>query len=716
MKEEFADLINDFKEENGELLNSMEEALLEIQEKGMSDENISAVFRAAHTIKGSCGMFELDYLVKFTHVAENLLDEIRKKRIVMSEPILNLYFEVKDQLEALITWALANEAPPSGDLEQNSKYIMEQLNNFLNGGGASQTPPKDSAPKESAPQAPEATPVQEVHAQEVVPSEPASTAPTEAVAGSNEYKISIKFFGNAIASGIDPMEFIKTLKLMGTVSNMRTDLSEVPDIMSFATNDAHLKFSLGYQTNKSSDEIRKIFEFAKDFCAIEIEEVCVQPATVAPQVVEVVATAPIKEDETQPVVQAQAAPVATPKPSTEKPNMEKPQEAKTAASLRVEAHKIDTLINLIGEMVIANSNVVQQIATRGDKELMESVSVVSRMLEEIREASMQTRMVPIGETFSRFKRIVRDLSKDLNKDIELDIIGCYTELDKTVREKIYDPLIHLVRNSLDHGIEMPDVRRANGKSATGKLVLKAFHEAGSIAIQIVDDGKGLDPAVLRAKAVEKGLLEADNTLSDKEAFNLIMMAGFSTAEKVSNISGRGVGMDVVRRNIEELRGTIELDSEVGKGTKITIRLPLTLAIIDGFLTRVGDTFYVVPLDMIVECIELTRKQVDEMRANNYINLRGSILPLLDLREFFETKRVHSKRENIVIVRFGEQTVGIIVNELHGEFQTVIKPIGAVFKNVKGIGGATILGSGEVAMILDIPMLLQSVNKLNMETE
>jgi two-component system chemotaxis sensor kinase CheA len=259
---------------------------------------------------------------------------------------------------------------------------------------------------------------------------------------------------------------------------------------------------------------------------------------------------------------------------------------------------------------------------------------------------------------------------------------------------------------------MPDVRAQKGKNTTGHLLLKAFHDAGNIAIQIVDDGKGLDAGVLRAKAIEKQLIDPDVELTNKEAFNLIMMPGFSTAEVVSNISGRGVGMDVVRRNIEELRGSVDLDSVIDKGTTITIRLPLTLAIIDGFLTKVGDTFYVIPLDMIVECIELTSKQVEEMRKNNYINLRGSILPVIDLREYFEIKKVHSKRENIVIVRYAEQTVGIIVNDLHGEYQTVIKPLGIVFRNVKGIGGATILGSGEVAMILDVPMLLQCINKFD----
>jgi two-component system chemotaxis sensor kinase CheA len=763
MKPEFADLVDDFNEESSELLDAMEESLLDIQENGMSDDTISAVFRAAHTIKGAGGLFELEYLVKFTHIAENLLDEIRNHKIPMSEPIVNLYFEVKDQMQALVDWAVAEEEDPSGDLADTSAYLMEQLNFYLNGGDPDSEPGGAPAAPTPTPEAtPESAPEPVAEPQIVVESEPEPT-PAPVVAPeptpvaqepvvaqgtqtSHEYGVVLKFVNHSQSHGIDPLEFIKTLKNMGEIHDLKTDASEIPDLLNYSTEDTYLKFEFHYISDRSQDQIRGVFDVAKEYVEVTIDALgdtevtpTIQPPTVEisigepkvnasakPEPTPAPAAAPAVENESVPAPEEAPAPAPVeepkvvytppakeaPKKPTPKPAAkEKEQHVKTSATLRVEAYKIDTLINLIGEMVIANSNVVQKISDNGDKELMEAVSVVTRMLEELREASMQTRMVPIGETFSRFKRIVRDLSKELGKDIDLDIIGGDTELDKTVTEKISDPLIHLVRNSLDHGIEMPDVREGLGKEKKGNLTLKAFHESGSIAIQIIDDGKGLDPEVLKAKAIEKGVLEPDTTISDKEALNLIMAAGFSTAEKVSNISGRGVGMDVVRRNIEELRGSIELDSSVGVGTTITIRLPLTLAIIDGFLVKVGGTHFVVPLEMIVECIELTQRQIEEMRENNYINLRGSLLPLVDLREYFETEHTESKRENIVIVRFGQKSVGLIVNELHGEFQTVIKPMGAVFKNVQGVGGATILGSGEVAMILDIPILLQSINKI-----
>jgi two-component system chemotaxis sensor kinase CheA len=268
-----------------------------------------------------------------------------------------------------------------------------------------------------------------------------------------------------------------------------------------------------------------------------------------------------------------------------------------------------------------------------------------------------------------------------------------------------------VRNSVDHGIETKEVRLSKDKPSAGNITLKAFHEAGFIAIQIIDDGKGLDPDFLRKKAIEKGIITADDVLSEKECFELILAAGFSTAEKITSISGRGVGMDVVRRNIEDLKGTISIDSELDKGTTITVKLPLTLAIIDGFLTKVGEKSYIIPLNMIVECIQLTDDYKEQLKENDYINLRGGILSLLDLRDFFNIPKIGSKRENIVIVKFDGKSIGLIVDELKGEFQTVIKPLGKIFQNIKGLGGSTILGGGEVGMILDIPLLIKSVTEV-----
>jgi two-component system chemotaxis sensor kinase CheA len=335
-------------------------------------------------------------------------------------------------------------------------------------------------------------------------------------------------------------------------------------------------------------------------------------------------------------------------------------------------------------------------------ELVEASATHSRMVEEVRDAALSMRMVQIGATFTRFQRVVHDVSKDLGKDIRLEIHGAETELDKTVVEKIGDPLTHLVRNSMDHGIEPADVRLARGKPAHGTLKLNAYHDSGSIVIEVSDDGGGLNRDKILAKAIERGLVKADQAITDKEIYNLIFEAGFSTADAVSNLSGRGVGMDVVRRNIQALRGTVDIESEVGKGSTMRIRLPLTLAIIDGFLVGVGGSAYVVPLDMVIECIELPEQQGD----NNYLNLRGEVLPYLRLREQFEVEGEAGRRENVVVVQYAGHKAGLVVDTLLGEYQTVIKPLGKVFGAARGFGGFTIMGSGEVALILDVPRLMQ----------
>jgi two-component system chemotaxis sensor kinase CheA len=328
------------------------------------------------------------------------------------------------------------------------------------------------------------------------------------------------------------------------------------------------------------------------------------------------------------------------------------------------------------------------------------------------------RMVQIGETFNRFKRVVREVSKDLGKQIDLNISGADTELDKTLVEKISDPLMHLVRNSMDHGIESTEERIEAGKPENGTVNLSAFHESGNVVIEISDDGRGLSREKIFNKALEKGLIHEGQSLTNGEVYRLIFEPGFSTADSVTNLSGRGVGMDVVRRNIEALRGQVELESEPGKGTKMSIKLPLTLAIIDGFQVRVGDTQYIVPLDMVEECIELNEETSSTSNGGeNYINLRDEILPFVYLNEYFGTdKDEHGvNRDNVVVVQFGGKKAGFVVDELLGEHQTVIKPLGKIFQNLQGISGATILGSGEVAMIIDIPELIQRFEKVGIET-
>jgi two-component system chemotaxis sensor kinase CheA len=327
--------------------------------------------------------------------------------------------------------------------------------------------------------------------------------------------------------------------------------------------------------------------------------------------------------------------------------------------------------------------------------------VLLRLVEDIRDSALQLRMVQIGETFNRFNRVVRDSSREMGKAIELVITGAETELDKSVVEKLGDPLMHLVRNAIDHGIESAALRAARGKPENGTVQLNAYHDSGNIIIEVIDDGGGLPREKIRQKAIDKGLIDGAATLSEHEVINLIFEAGFSTADRVTNISGRGVGMDVVRRNIQSLRGSVEVATVDGEGSTFTIRLPLTLAIIDGFLTGVGKASYVVPLDSVVECIELA----DVPENRNYLNLRGEVLPFVRLRELFGIHGAAPSRQNVVIVQYAGEKAGLVVDALLGEFQTVIKPLGVLFKNIRGIGGSTILGTGDVALILDVPALV-----------
>jgi len=391
----------------------------------------------------------------------------------------------------------------------------------------------------------------------------------------------------------------------------------------------------------------------------------------------------------------------------------KGRENRSAATrfIRVDAEKLEDLINQVGELVIAGASATLLSQRNGDTALIEAMAQVGRHVEEIRDRALSLRMVEIGESFNRFPRVVRDVSRELGKDIELVITGAETELDKTVVEKIGDPLMHLVRNSMDHGIESIEERLARGKPAQGRLSLHAYHESGSIVIEVADDGGGLKRDKILAKAMDRGLVAPGQSLTDRDVFNLIFEPGFSTAEQVTNLSGRGVGMDVVRRNISALRGSIDIESQEGVGTTMRIRLPLTLAIIDGFLIQVADSAFVLPLDLVQECMELPDGERLQSRgqSSHYLDLRGEALPCLRLRSLLNLEGESSQRENVVIVQYGNRRAGLVVDRLLGEFQTVIKPLGQIFRHLRGFSGSTILGTGEVALILDVPTLVHDAS-------
>jgi len=703
-----------FAEDTEEQLQFMENALLDATESGVDDEKIGAIFRAMHTIKGTAGMFGFDDVVSFTHVAENLLDEVRKGNAELTPDMLALMLKSKDHVDALAQLSI-NEEDITSEITEAGEALLVQLREMMP--GAEPTMEEKIEANQAKMQEAETSKAQ---------LEETSSMPE--VEGEAVWHISLRLKEDFFTTGMSVLSIFNFFQDMGEVLMNVPVLSHVPTLKELNAQKSYMGFEILFQTESSKEDIEEIFEFVEDDIELSVfqqadtaslaklieirgeaslqsllvEEGVYEEEAFSVQVVETVPSDPVVAAvQPEPVKVVPAKPVA----KKEVKEAEKKPAAKKSSSLRVDSSKIDVLINQMSEMVIANARIVEISETSDNMELEESANLLNELLEQVRDGIMDIRMMQVGDSFAKFRRIVNDTAKKIGKDIDFVISGGETELDKTVIEKISDPLVHMLRNSVDHGVETPEQRLAAGKTGKGRVDLRAYPDAGTIIIEIEDNGNGINKEKVLEKAISAGIVPANHNLSDKEIYELIFAAGLSTADTVSDISGRGVGMDVVKRNIEDLRGTLDIDSTPGKGSKITIRLPLTLAIIDGFLIQVGETKYVVPLDMIQECIELDDEVKDNMNGNQFINLRGEILPLLDVREYFNEEPSSVKRENVVIVKYADQSVGLKVDELYGEHQTVIKPLGETFHQVPGISGGSILGSGEVSLIVDVPSLI-----------
>jgi two-component system chemotaxis sensor kinase CheA len=670
--------------ESRELLESMEDALLRIEQSPDDADTINAIFRAAHTIKGSAGLFGLDDIVAFTHVAESVLDKVRSGELAVNADMATTLLAGGDYIRELVD-GVANGTDMTDALREKGQALVNQLNTYLGIG---------------------ATPAAKVEQMPVEYELPHTTQGGGEVE-TDLWHISLRFGRDVLKSGMDPLSFIRYLCTLGDIEQIVTLLNSIPTAPEMDPESCYLGFEISFKSQADKATIENVFEFVREDSEIRI----LPPHSKINEYLRVIADLPVEdmrvgeilvrcgtltstelenalrlqsEEEAassrplgQMLMDAQVVQAPVMAAALEKQKQIKEHKSNEAHLIRVDADKLDQLINLVGELIIAGAGASLIAQRAGVSDLHESMATLSRLVEEVRDSALNLRMVQIGATFNRFQRVVRD------------------------------PLTHLVRNSMDHGIEPADVRLARGKPAKGTLQLNAFHDAGSIVIEVSDDGGGLNKERILKKAVERGLVTEGATLSDKDIYNLIFEAGFSTADAVSNLSGRGVGMDVVRRNIQALRGTVDLDSVDGQGSTVRIRLPLTLAIIDGFLVGVGNAAYVIPLDMVVECIELSASDSNSA-DKRYLNLRGEVLPYCRLREHFEVEGQTVRRENVVVVRYGDQKVGLVVDKLMGEFQTVIKPLGKVFHQTQGLGGFTILGSGEVALVLDVPGLMKQV--------
>lgn len=627
-------------DESRELLDAMDAALLELEQGGRDAEHINAVFRAAHTIKGSAGLFGLNLIVAFTHVTESVLVRVRNGEIPLDPDLLSLLFDCGAYLRGLID-ALAEHNPDDPDPTQRAALVAS-LHAYL---GAT-----DSLAPDSAQAAPGVM---------------------------QRWQIHLGFYTDALRDGMDPLSFILFFFIVWEISEIYTDTSQLPALADMDPECCYLSFDLQLQTTASRDEIAATFEFVAEGSDIRI--------TPLPDV----------DSISLPV------PGAVHLADIDRPPPAERRGGQRQTTVKVEARKLDELIDTVGELVIAAASGRMFVGKKQFDAVHEVMGEIEKLVEQIRNKSLNLRMTPIGDIFQRFPRIVRDVAKDLGKRIELSISGADAELDKSMIEKLADPLLHIVRNAIDHGIEPVEQRLAAGKRGEGQLRLHAYQDSGSIVIEVSDDGRGLDQARIRAKAIQNGLIGPDTVLDEQAVFALIFQPGFSTAEVVSDLSGRGVGMDVVRRNIEQLRGEIEIESTPGQGTTFRIRLPLTLAIIDCFQVSVGNANFAIPLELVVECIELE----EELEDYRIISLRGEPLPYITLGDIFNIPPQASAIRCMVVVQSGRRRAGILVDRLVGELQAVIKPLGYLLQGVRGLGGATILGDGKVALILDVPALL-----------
>ncbi len=687
-----------YREEAGELLAELETSLLELEETPDDSDLINRVFRAMHTIKGSGAMFGFDEIATFTHEVETVFDLVRNGKMTVSKRLLDLTLKSRDHICYLLSMS-ADEAVDRRDGDE----IIAGLRQLVPHGVLSQKSPGNVA----VIQLPQLS--------------------GDELAEEKTWRIRFHPEHNILMCGTNPISLINELRDLG-VAHVVAQIDEVPPLSEIVSEQCYIYWDIILTTSRGEDAIRDVFIFVDDDCDLKIElidssglidrnegykklgDILVERGDLSPVEMQKVLQLQKRFGELlveQGVVSPEKVQSALVEQqhvkSVRKERSEAPQQ-EAAASIRVPAERLDQLINLVGEMVTVQAHLTQVSMAGGDPVFIAISEEVERLTNELRDTALNIRMLPIGSTFSKFKRLVRDLSGELGKEIDMETHGAETELDKTVIEKLNDPLVHIIRNSIDHGIEMPAVRTAAGKPSAGTVFLGAEHSGDSVLITIRDDGGGLDRDAIRAKAVERGLLSATAELTDREIFAQIFAPGFSTASKVTSVSGRGVGMDVVKRGIDGLRGTIGVESVQGKGTTITLKIPLTLAIIESLLVKIGTDHFVLPLAMIEECVELSRGDVAAAHGRNVAVVRGSLTPYISLREQFGIAGERPDIEQIVIASVQGVRIGFVVDFVVGEHQTVIKPLGRIYQDVKGISGATILGDGTVALILD-PIVL-----------
>lgn len=687
---------NAFTEEAFELLTELESSLLELEKSPDDADLIARIFRAMHTIKGSGAMFGFDEVASFTHDIETVYDLLRNNKIVAGKDLIDLTLAACDQIRKMV--------------EGREDIDRETVNEMT------------AAFKEFLPSAEGAAPGKSKEAPQTVEAEikPEENRPMV-------YRITFSPNADIFLSGTKPSLLLQELRGLGPCTIV-AHLDKIPQLSEMNPESCYTYWDIVLTTDRGINAIRDVFIFVEDESLLKIDvidegaekepadykklgEILVEKGDADSAAVRQALESHKKIGELL-VESGAVGPDKIQAALLEQQHVrearEKRQHAEAAVTIRVPAQRLDVLVNLVGEMVTVQSRLSQMANQINDTDLLLVAEEVERLVTELRDNTMSIRMLPIGNTFSKFKRLVRDLSTELGKEINLITEGEETELDKTVIEKLNDPLVHLIRNSIDHGIEAPDAREQSGKPREGTVKLTAEHSGANVLIHIADDGAGIDPEAIRLKAIERGMITAEDNLNEKELFSLIFAPGFSMAKKVTNVSGRGVGMDVVKRGIDALNGTLDIQSKMGEGATITLKLPLTLAIIDGLLVRIADAFFVLPLAAIEECVELTRQDIRKMHGRHMTHIRGEVVPYISLREVFKIPGELPAIEQIIINRIGDDRIGLVVDQVIGEHQTVIKSMGKFYRHVREISGATILGDGTVALIVDISQLVSQV--------
>jgi two-component system chemotaxis sensor kinase CheA len=652
------DAVATFRVEAQELLENIERGLLDLGHRLDDKDLIDAVFRSLHTLKGSGAMFGFDALASFTHHCETAFDRVRKGEVAASEELIAAVLDAQAHMRALV-----EGEGDQAELETRGQALLTQLQNAVD----------------------------------------ASEGGSVAATGQTTYRIGFSLPADAMANGTNPLTLLDELRGLGDCQIV-ADTSSVPSLDQLVPTECHVAWRATLTTDQPRSAIEDVFIFVMDDMRLEIETVEQDGAPAE--------AAKALEAAVAPVVEAAAATPAAAVPALAAETAQKApatgaeaRQGRAGESVRVPAERLDELMDRVGELVIAQSRLSQLANASMDLHLRSVSEEVERLAAELRDTMMVLRMVPVASLFGRFRRLVHDLARETGKTIELATEGEATEVDKTVIERLADPLVHLVRNAVDHGLEPADERLGAGKSAAGQIKLAARQSGGEVVITVSDDGRGINREKVRARAEAQGLLAPGAPVTEAELLQMIFHPGFSTAAQITNLSGRGVGMDVVKRTVEALRGSIDLASPPGGGSEVSLRIPLTLAIIDGLLVRVGSGKYVIPLSAVEECIELSLEEDLRSRGRSFITLRGDLVPFVRLRELFRTGTRPDPHQKVVVVSSGAERVGLVVDQIIGDHQTVIKPMSKLHADVATFSGATILGDGGVALILDMSHLV-----------